>query len=48
MTSSHFDKHTALYKSPDDWLVRLAIDLAALCMTCGAENGTNLIPIDRF
>ena len=35
-------KQTDGYNSPNDWLVSLAIDLAALCDTvCGGENDTN-------
>ena len=33
MAPSPLDKQTASYKSPHDWLVRLAMDLAVLCIT---------------
>ena len=40
MPPSPLDKQTAGCKSPHDWLVRLAIDLATLiCVICGAKNG---------
>ena len=33
------NKQPAGYKSPHDWLVRLAMDLATLCDTvCGGKN----------
>ena len=32
MASPSRDKQTARYKSTHDWLVRLAMDLAVLCM----------------
>ena len=33
-------KQTASCNSPHDWLMSLAMDLAA-CVICGGENGTN-------
>ena len=41
MASSPFDKQTASCNSPHDWLMSLAIDLAAFCVICGGENGTD-------
>ena len=41
MAPSSFGKQTAGCESPHDWLMSLAMDLAAVCVTCGGENGTN-------
>ena len=40
MAPSSFGKQTAGCESPHDWLMSLAMDLAAF-VTCGGENGTN-------
>ena len=41
MDPSSFGKQTAGSESPHDWLLSLAIDIAALCdIICGGENGT--------
>ena len=40
MAPSSLGKRTADCKSPQNWLMGLAMDLAALC-DCGGENGTN-------
>ena len=40
MATYPLDKQTAGCNSPHDWLVSLAMDLAA-CVICGGENGTN-------
>ena len=42
MALSPLNKQTAGYKLPHDWLVRLTMNLAVLCVICGAENSTNL------
>ena len=34
-------KQTAGCNSPRDWLMSLTLDLAALCLICGGENGTD-------
>ena len=41
MAPSSFGKQTAGCESPHDWLMSLAMDLAALCDTRGGENVTN-------
>ena len=42
MAAYLLDKQTVGYNSPHDWMMSLAMDLAALCDTvCGGENGTN-------
>ena len=40
MAPSPVDKQPAGYKSPHDWLVSLAMDLATLC-DCGGANDTS-------
>ena len=40
MVPSPLDKQTAGCNLPHDWLMSLAMDLAALCI-CEGENGTN-------
>ena len=40
MAPSSFGKQTAGCESPHDWLMSLALDLAALC-DMWSENGTN-------
>ena len=41
MAPSPLDKQTAGCGSLQDWLMSLAMDLAALCDIRRAENGTN-------
>ena len=43
MAAYPLDKQTASCNSPHDWVMSLAMDLAALCDTyiCGGEDGTN-------
>ena len=41
MAPSPVDKQPAGYKSPHDWLVSLAMDLAILCVICGGTNDTS-------
>ena len=40
MAPSPVDKQPAGYKSPHDWLVSLAMDLAT-CVICGGANDTS-------
>ena len=41
MAPSSLGKQTADCESPHDWLMSLTMDLAALCVICGGENGTD-------
>ena len=40
MATYPLDKQTAICNLPHDWLVSLAMDLAA-CVICGGENSTD-------
>ena len=41
MASSTLDKQTPGCNSPHHWLMTLAMNLAILCVICGAGNDTN-------
>ena len=41
MAPSPLNQQTASCNSPHDWLMSLAMDLAALCDIYDGENGTN-------